>query len=128
VHQGDHNVRDQIATMVRGLARRTRLDGCPHDETRLFTDPHSSFGVTGMSVGNDYTVDQLRRRMLIWCRARKHLELAASWTGIGVMATQPGTVAVLVQLDERWIEDTGLDRLVETLQMRPFAEVATTRR
>lgn len=128
VHQGDHNVRDQIATMVRRLARRARLDGRPHDETRLFTDPHSSFGVTGMSVGNDYTVDQLRQRLLTWCRARKHLEHAASWTGIGVIASQPGTVAVLVQLDEPWTEDTGLDQLVETLQMRPYAEVATTRR
>ncbi|MEV1005265.1 hypothetical protein [Nonomuraea sp. NPDC050202] len=90
LHQGDRNVRNEVATMVRRLARRTRLDGYPHDETRLFADSHSSFGVTGMSVGKGYTVDQLRERLLTWCRARKHLERAASWTGIGVIAQSAG--------------------------------------
>ncbi|MET8989370.1 hypothetical protein ABZW49_28305 [Nonomuraea wenchangensis] len=127
LHQGDRNVRNQIATMVRRLARRTRLDGLPHDETRLFVDSQFSFGVTGMSVGEETTVDELRRRLLIWCRARKHLERAASWTGIGVLANQPGKVAVLVQLDEPWTDDTELDRLVATLQIRPAAEAAATR-
>ncbi|MFB9961240.1 hypothetical protein ACFFOP_01485 [Sinosporangium siamense] len=126
LHEGDRNVRNQIATMVRRLARRTRLDGRPHDETRLFTDSHSSFGVTGMSVGKECTVEQLRERLLTWCRARKHLEHIASWTGIGVIANQPGRVAVLVQLDEPWTDDPELDLIVRTLRMRPAAEVATT--
>jgi len=93
---------------------------------RLFNDPRfASFGVTGMSVGKDNSIDELRQRLLTWCRARKHLERANSWTGIGVMSSRPDAVAVLVQLDEPWTEDPDLDQLVELLQMRPYAEVAS---
>lgn len=128
LHKGDRDVRDQVATMLRRLARRSRLDGQPHDEARIFVDPRSgTFGITGMSTAPGQSIDSLGRRLLALCQARKHVAHAATWTGIGVISDRPGKIAVLVQLDEPWAESPDLDHLVEVMGIRPYAEVATTR-
>ncbi len=128
MHEGDRGARNQIATMMRRLARRSRLDGLPHDEMRLFGQSQpGAFGVTGMSVTPRDDIEVLRTKLLTLCRARKYMARTSSWTGIGVVSNAPSKVAVLVQLDEPWAPDPAMDHLVEQMGLRPFDEVAASR-
>jgi hypothetical protein len=121
----DGAVRREIGSMTRRLARRARNGGRVTDETRVFEDPRfARFGITGMSGAPGWTEADVAARLRTLVTARKHVQRAASWTGLGVTCNNPLRITSLVQLDAPWSDDAELDALVTRLEMRPAAEVA----
>ncbi len=124
LQRGDAQVRRAIASAPRRLARQARLDDKVHDETRCFEDPHhDQFGVTVLAAPAGWADERIEQRLRVLVTARKHVQRARSWTGLAVRANAPSDVRVLLQLDQDWRPDKALDNLVETIGMRPAAEV-----
>jgi hypothetical protein len=80
------------------------------------------FGLTGLAGAPGQSADEIGADLRTLVTARKHLQQADSWTGLGVETRSPATV-LLVQLDEAWVPDAKIDALVAETGMRPASEV-----
>ncbi len=109
------NGRKNLIDLILKTKQQTLNDGKFHN---FSMPPDNSYyprvGVTYMSL-NSNSVEELRRRLLTLCQARKYKSKGDIWIGFGSLKDSTNMIDVVAFNDKQWEYDASLEELAKAM-------------